>query len=156
MNLHTPHAGDTCELEFPDTDDAERPRTAWMFVHESPWAERHERAGSMREGRYLVEVQQVICSVTGRPVANQWLVRYTDTLSAPRTLAVYMRLVRHGTGLSQAQLAKAMDVSHGTIKYWESGERYPSMGRMLRWCEATGTSLRDVAGFLERDSKEGV
>ena len=49
-----------------------------------------------------------------------------DEAGALQDMARYMRRVRRRMGLSQAELARRIDVSPETIRNWEQGKRHPT------------------------------
>jgi putative transcriptional regulator len=51
--------------------------------------------------------------------------RQAEVVPPPAYQAKRVRLVRHRLGLSQSIFAKALNVSLGTVRNWEQGERVP-------------------------------
>jgi len=46
------------------------------------------------------------------------------------------RLVRETAGLTQTDLARALDVDRATVSRWESGDRFPAPAVLARYLEA--------------------
>ena len=60
------------------------------------------------------------------------------------TFAERLRLLRKEKGLNQAQLARALDVSLGTVSIWERGGRKPDFNTM----EKIGEFFNVYAGYV--------
>lgn len=52
-------------------------------------------------------------------------------------IAAYLGETRTIAGLTQAEMAKRMDVSRRTIQSWESGESFPRLSKIMRWMSQT-------------------
>lgn len=52
-------------------------------------------------------------------------------------IAAYLGETRTIAGLTQAEMAKRMDVSRRTIQSWESGESFPRFSKIMRWMAQT-------------------
>ena len=65
----------------------------------------------------------VIDSTTEADIASQ---QQQDDTAALQDMARYARRVRRRLGLTQAELAMRIAVSHATIRNWEQGKRFPS------------------------------
>ena len=47
-------------------------------------------------------------------------------------------------GLSQAQLAKCLDVTQGAISQWETGEAMPQTDKLPKLAEALGCTIDEL------------
>lgn len=68
-----------------------------------------------------------------------------------------VRAVRRGAGLTQKQLAAALGVESITVSRWERGVTSPSLARLRRIGELTGTSMSELvwsAGTVKADAAE--
>ena len=58
-----------------------------------------------------------------------------------------VKMVREKTGLSQEDLARALNVSFATINRWENGKTHPhklTKSVFLTFCETKGISAKDM------------
>ena len=55
-----------------------------------------------------------------------------------------LRAARLGTGLTQKQLAEALGVDSITVSRWERGVTSPSLPRLRRIADVTGTTVSDL------------
>ena len=58
-----------------------------------------------------------------------------------------VKMVREKTGMSQEDLARALDVSFATINRWENGKTHPNKltkSVFLTFCEKNGISAKDM------------
>lgn len=65
-----------------------------------------------------------------------------------------IRVVRDCFGLTQAELARAMEVTVRAVRYWESGERR-SPPELLRFFENLAKEIEREATRVARDWSEG-
>lgn len=68
-----------------------------------------------------------------------------------------LQFLRAHRGLTQEQLAEALNVSRQSVSKWESGAAFPEMDTLLRLCELYGVSLDlllrgDVRASLQADT----
>lgn len=71
--------------------------------------------------------------------------RYEQALAEYDTLGSRLREARQDVGLSQAQLAAAVDVPQQSISKWERGQD-PSTKALVRLADALGVSIDWLAG----------
>jgi transcriptional regulator with XRE-family HTH domain len=67
---------------------------------------------------------------------------------AERVLKV-LKSMRHDASLTQAELARRLDVPQSLVSKYESGERRLDVVELLAVCRALGVGLRDFAEQLE-------
>lgn len=72
---------------------------------------------------------------------------------------IYINAVRANTGMSQEAFAKALGVSCGTVKNWESGAQKPDLDQLHTMSELSGIPMDYI--FLKSspsisDYKEGT
>ncbi|MGN1201536.1 MAG: helix-turn-helix transcriptional regulator [Candidatus Caccovivens sp.] len=58
-----------------------------------------------------------------------------------------LKELRTEEGLSQAQLAKMVGVSHVAITYWETNKRVPNLDAVIALAKYFGVSLDYIAGL---------
>ena len=59
-------------------------------------------------------------------------------------MGVRLRTARRSAGLTQKQLAEALGVESITVSRWERGVTTPSLPRLRRIAEITGTTVSDL------------
>ena len=72
----------------------------------------------------------------------------TDHLKKPRQTHSDSPIKTHriAAGLTQAQLAEALDVSVSTVRCWEQGVMLPSAARLIKLKTILGVSIDDLIG----------
>ncbi|MFF3405734.1 helix-turn-helix transcriptional regulator [Streptomyces sp. NPDC002742] len=55
-----------------------------------------------------------------------------------------LKSARLDMGLTQAQLAKKLDVTRETIYRWETGKEVPTLSNLSRWAKALDIILSDL------------
>lgn len=50
-------------------------------------------------------------------------------------------VLRNVLGLTQADIAEAVEVSAASVANWESGRKVPSLGHLIRWADALGARI---------------
>ncbi|WP_158261109.1 MULTISPECIES: helix-turn-helix domain-containing protein [Pirellulaceae] len=58
-----------------------------------------------------------------------------------------IREARKSAGLTQADLAKSLGIAHVQISYYERGEQWPNIQRLMQICKVLGTSPDRILGF---------
>ncbi len=69
------------------------------------------------------------------------------------SFAAKLRKLREESGMSQEALARAADMSVGTVRDYEQGRREPSLKYALRLARALGVSCTEFEG-LDDDQAE--
>lgn len=62
------------------------------------------------------------------------------------SLGEKIKAVRQGTGMSVAQLARAVGVTEKAVSNWEANQRHPRFEHMVAIARATGEPLEHFAG----------
>ena len=66
----------------------------------------------------------------------------------PANLAIKLRQVRHGLGLSQSEIVSRLDpdeiMHYGRISEYERGKRVPSLWVLLAYARVAGIHLEDL------------
>ena len=57
---------------------------------------------------------------------------------------ITLRAARYIAGKTQAETAKALNVSKNTLIKWESGAVYPRLDQFVKLCRFYGVSLGDI------------
>jgi transcriptional regulator with XRE-family HTH domain len=64
-------------------------------------------------------------------------------------LGARLRMARRASGLTQKQLAEALDVESITVSRWERGVTTPSLPRLRQIAELTDTTVSDLVRALD-------
>jgi transcriptional regulator with XRE-family HTH domain len=65
-----------------------------------------------------------------------------------------MRAMRVTRGLSQSALASELGLDQAAVSRIEKGDRVVTVAELLRWCEALGYRVEDVAAKVARSWNE--
>jgi transcriptional regulator with XRE-family HTH domain len=66
-----------------------------------------------------------------------------------------LRELRGRAGLTQENLARAIDVTVGAVRKWEAGQSTPSLERAVRLAAALGVTVDELAGVGGPGRKRG-
>lgn len=64
---------------------------------------------------------------------------------------ITLKAARVNAGLSQKEVADALEVSNKTVGSWENGETYPSAAKIDALCKLYGVPYDNI-NFLSNDS----
>ena len=64
--------------------------------------------------------------------------------------------LRRAAGLSQEQLAEALEVSRQAVSKWETGQALPDTDRIARLCALFSVSADELLGLPTRQSTQGT
>jgi transcriptional regulator with XRE-family HTH domain len=67
-----------------------------------------------------------------------------------------LRIARRSAGLTQRELAERLDVEPITVSRWERGVTSPSLPRLMRVAELTGTSVSDLVRASDAASQQAL
>lgn len=59
-------------------------------------------------------------------------------------MRITLRAARINKGLTQAELARLINVSKKTVCSWENGKTMPNCGKIKAICDVLGTSYDDI------------
>ena len=59
-------------------------------------------------------------------------------------MALSLKAARVNAGLTQAEMAKRLDVAPVTIWKWETGKSEPKVNQFKRFCEVCGLKMDDI------------
>lgn len=76
-------------------------------------------------------------------------VQLTGQVDPAGGLKEALRLLRERRGLSQSEVANALDVAPAVVSGWETGSRQPSVDRLLQLAGLYGLDLGDLSRALE-------
>jgi Predicted transcriptional regulators len=65
-----------------------------------------------------------------------------------------LRAARRNAGLTQAQLARRLQLGQSFVSKVERGQSYVDVVLLVDWCDACGTSAADIVNALKNEKND--